>query len=567
MNKKQVLSIILVFIVFFIYALPYLFLRQNCIISTWDNLDSYFIWYKILAQYGWFLPLNFEISELMNGVPRNVFHSELIFQVAIFNFLTPLKAYITVDLLSRFVGFLGTYLLLKDFVLKHEQDNPLLLSGISLCFAFIPNLLTLTFLTILGQPLWLWAFLNIRKGNYKYYNWLVITLIPFCVNFELITPFFLSVIGGIWLFDLITKKKFNPIFLLSIFYCAFISFITIYRFIYISFFDKNFVPHRKDWSISLIQHFSQYSFLSSILKGINTQFLNNGENCAFTATKLVITPVFLFSLIYSAYKKSKKFFLPLFGLLIFYIIVSIIYGLGFHYEPLQAFIDKYEGLKQFQFTRYYFMLPMIGVLTFAISLEFLKETFQKFGKILVLFFILSQIIYLFAQNPYITSNIRRYVTHEKISSENYTLSYKEYLSEENFKLVKDYIGKPQNSYKIATIESIPFNVAAYNGFHSINGYLNLYPWGTKQKLNKLNQELIKQHLRNSIYLTIWGHQQIILPDENSFDTNVMREMGVEYLISSKIITQTKNSKLLFLKEFPPLQDKAYPIYLYKLLDK
>ena len=565
MNKKQVLSIILVLTLFVIYTLPYLILRQDCIILTWDNLDSYFIWYKILAKYGWFLPLNFEISELMNGVPRNVFHSELIFQVAIFNFLTPLKAYITVDLLGRIIGFLGSYLLLKDFILKKEHDNPLLLSGLSLCFAFIPNFLTLTFLTILGQPLWLWAFLNIRKGNYKYYNWLVITIIPFCVNFELITPFFLSVIGGIWLFDLITKKKFNPIFLCSIFYCVFISFLTIYRFIYISFFDKTFIPHRKDWAIAVIQHFLHYSFINSILKGIDTQFLNNGEICAFTATKLVITPVYLFSLLYSAYKKSKEFFLPLFGLLIFYMSVSIIYGLGFHYEPLQAFIDKYEGLKQFQLTRYYFMLPMTAMLMFAISLEFLKDTFQKFGKVFVLIFILSQLMYLFVQNPYITSNIKRYVTHEKNLPENYTLTYKEYLSEENFKLVKDYIGKPQNSYKIATIERIPFNVAAYNGFQSINGYLNLYPWETKQKLNKLNQKLIKQNIRNSIYLTVWGHQQVILPDENTFDTEVMREMGVEYLISTKAITQTNNSKILFLKEFPPLQDNAYPIYLYKLL--
>lgn len=566
MEKKQVYSIFLVVAVFFIYMLPYLILKQDCIISVWDNLDSYFVWYKTIAKYGWFLPLNFEIPEIMNGVPRNVFHSELIFQVAIFNFLTPLKAYFTIDILSRIIGFTGTYLLLKDFVLKKEKDNTLLLSGISLCFAFIPNYLTVNFLTILGQPLWLWAFLNIRKENYKYYNWLVLTFMPFCVNFELVTPFFLTIVGGIWLYDLISKKKSNPIFLLSIFYCAFVSLITIYRFIYISFFDKDFVSHRKDWLYAQLQIFLQYPFFESIKKGIFTQIFDNGEYCAFTATKLVILPIYLFSLIYSGYKRQKQYFLPLIWLLIFSIFVSVIYGLGFYYQPLLKFIDSHEVLKQFQITRYYFLMPTVGMLTFAVSLEFLKEVFPKYGKYLVAIFIFLQIIYLFAQNPFFSNNVKRYITHQTITRETCKLTYKEYLSEENFKLVKNFIGQPQNTYKVAVVGGIPLNVPAYNGFQQINGYLNLYPLQTKRKLNQLNANLIKDKLKNQIFLAVWGHQQVIVENEYSFDTKIMKEMGAKYLISDKPIQQKENSKIKLLKEFPPLQEQAYPIYLYLLLE-
>lgn len=566
MEKKQVYSIFLVVAVFFIYMLPYLILKQDCIISVWDNLDSYFIWYKTIAKYGWFLPLNFEIPEFMNGVPRNVFHSELIFQVAIFNFLTPLKAYFTIDILSRIIGFLGSYLLLKDFVLKKEKDNTLLLSGISLCFAFIPNYLTVNFLTLLGQPLWLWAFLNIRKENYKYYNWLVLTLMPFCVNFELVTPFFLTVVGGIWLYDLISKKNFNPIFLLSIFYCAFVSLITIYRFIYISFFDKDFVSHRKDWLYAQLQFFTQYSFFDSIKNGIQTMIFNNGEYCAFTATKVVILPVYLFSLIYSGYKKQKQYFLPLLWLLIFSIFVSIIYGLGFYYQPLLKFIDSHELLKQFQLTRYYFLMPTVGLLTFAVSLAFLKDVFQKYGKYLVAIFVFLQIIYLFVQNPFFSHNVKRYITHQQITRETCKLTYKEYLSEENFRLVKNFIGQPQNTYKVAVVGDIPLNVPAYNGFQQINGYLNLYPLQTKRNLNRLNANLIKDKLQNQIFLAVWGHQQVIIENEYSFDTKVMKEMGVKYLISDKPILQRENSKIGLIREFPPLQEQAYSIYLYLLLE-
>ena len=69
-----------------------------------------------------------------------------------------------------------------------------------------------------------------------------------------------------------------------------------------------------------------------------------------------------------------------------------------------------------------------------------------------------------------------------------------------------------------------------------------------------------------MFLTVWGHQQIIIENEYSFDTNIMKEMGVKYLLCDKFIRQKENSKLQFIKEFPPLQEQAYSIYLYKLLD-
>ena len=118
MKKFSQTAIILGTIAITLYMLPYLILKQNSVISAWDNLDRYFIWYKIIAKYGWFLPLNFKIPEFMDGLSRNVFHSELIFQVAIFNFLTPLKAYILVDVLGRIIAYTGLYLLLNDYDLK-----------------------------------------------------------------------------------------------------------------------------------------------------------------------------------------------------------------------------------------------------------------------------------------------------------------------------------------------------------------------------------------------------------------------------------------------------------------
>lgn len=563
MSKKQVYLLILTSCVFLIYALPYLFFKQNCVISSWDNLDSYFVWYKVLSNYGWYLPLDFKIPEFLCGTSRNVFHSELIFQVAIFNILTPLKAYITIDLLGRIIGFLGMFLLLKDFLLKDSKDDGLLLCGLSLCFAFIPNMLTLTFLTILGQPLWLWAFLNIRKGNYKYYNWLVLTLMPFCVNFELITPFFLFTIGCIWLYDLITKKKFNPIFLFSIFYCGIISLITIYRFIYLMYFDKTFVSHRLDWNLEKIQTSAQLSFINSTLSGIKMHILNNGERCANSESKYILLYTFIFAFILGCFKKAKRFIIPMICLFLFMTLVAMIYGVFFFYKPLQIFLDNVDILRQFQFSRFYFFMPTLWVMLFALSVDLIKNSFPKFGKHIVFILVIAQIVHLFCVNTYFSNTIKRYLLHKPTQF----LTYKEYLSEERYRYIKNFIGEPQDTYRVAIIGELSYNVPAYNGFHIINGYFNLYSLEHKRKLNQLSKTLIENSSTFKIFLVYWGHQQFIYWSEYFFDTNIMRELGVKYLFSDRAIQQKNPSDLVFLKTFPPTNNNGQTVYLYRLLDK
>lgn len=563
MSKKQVYLLILTSCVFLIYALPYLFFKQNCVISSWDNLDSYFVWYKVLSNYGWYLPLDFKIPEFLCGTSRNVFHSELIFQVAIFNILTPLKAYITIDLLGRIIGFLGMFLLLKDFFLKDSKDDGLLLCGLSLCFAFIPNMLTLTFLTILGQPLWLWAFLNIRKGNYKYYNWLVLTLMPFCVNFELITPFFLFTIGCIWLYDLITKKKFNPIFLFSIFYCGIISLITIYRFIYLMYFDKTFVSHRLDWSIEKIQATAQLSFINSTLSGIKMHILNNGEHCANSESKYILLYTFIFAFILGCFKKAKRYIIPMICLFLFMTLIAMIYGVFFYYKPFQILLDNIEILRQFQFSRFYFFMPTLWVMIFALSVDLIKNSITKFGKHIIFILIIAQIVHLFCVNTYFSNTIKKYLLHKPTQF----LTYKEYLSEERYRYIKNFIGEPQNQYRVAVIGELSYNVPAYNGFHTINGYFNLFSLEHKRKLNQLSKNLIENSPTFKIFLVYWGHQQFIYWNEFYFDTNIMRELGVKYLFSDRQIQQKNPSDLVFLKIFPPTNNHGQTVYLYKLLDK
>ncbi len=553
MKKHSLIAIALSLFVIFVYALPYLILKHNIIISVWDNFDSYFVWYKIIADHGYWLPLDYMIPNFYEGIPRSCFHSELILQVAIFNFLSPLKAYITIDLLSRVIGFFGMYLLLKDYLLKERNDY--FLCACSLCFAFIPNYLTLTFLTILGQPLLLWAFLNIRVKNYKIYNWIILALMPCCVNFELVTPFFLTCIGILWVYDFIKTKKPNYMFLGAIVVYSIISAITIYRFLYLTFFS-DFEPHRQDWSLFEMNAHLIKGFFGSIFAGITKHILRDGESCTSTMTMLFVLPIATFSTFYAMYykKETLKQILTCWSLLL---VFSSIYGFCFFYEPALHFTDNHEIIKTFQFNRFYFLIPLVWYVLLAFSLDIINKSFIKFGKYVVAIVIFLQLCLLLRFNIYFSNSVWF-----MNGLRNNNPTYREYFATKQFNEIRDFIGKPQNSYKIATV-GLPFNIAAFNGFYSLTGYFNVYPLEYKHKFEKISERAFEEFPNLKSVTKYWGHQLVLLPSETLFDVNGLKTLGCEYIFSSEPIRQKQNSQLMLLKVFDNISS-VYKIYVYKV---
>lgn len=120
-----------------------------------------------------------------------------------------------------------------------------------------------------------------KKKNLKAYNWVILCLMPFCVNFELITPFFLTCISILWTYDFIKTKKPNYTFLFAIALYCLLSLITIYRFLYLTFFS-DFVPHRQDWSL--------YEMNSHLIHGFSAQSLLELQNTYYVTARAVHQP-------------------------------------------------------------------------------------------------------------------------------------------------------------------------------------------------------------------------------------------------------------------------------------
>ena len=555
MKKQKYIALLFAFVAMFIYIFPYIVLKQNSIVSPFDNLDSYLPWYKVLSEHGWWQPLNAVIPNYLNGITRNCFHSEFIFQVAIFNFLSPFKAYVVIDVLSRFFGLLGMFLLVKDYIFKSEEKYILSIL-IATCFAFIPNIHGMMFLTVLGQPLLLWAFLNIRERKYNFYNWLILLFMPCCVNFELVTPFFVALVFAIWIYDIIFKKDYNLVFLCSIFLYIFISIITVYRFVYLMLF-MDFNSHRLEFNMYELNRDDMLSLSASIWNGIYWCILKDGAVWNYLNTSTLILPLSCFATIVSFCKNYQRRYFCLLWMSLFFI--AMLFGILMHWEPALKFCADNFIFKQFLIVRFYFLLPLIWYILFAFSVNVIDVFFEKYRKSIISIIFILQFLIIFNAPYFMFPNNFKAVFTKDFNGTKYC----DYFDEKLFNDIKNYIGIPQDRYRVAVCGSI-YGVAAYNGFYVLNDYFNIYPLEYKKIFEKV-LSIDDSSKKNNRYFSYWGHKLYLIPDEHIINIGLLKELGCKYIISTQKINQLKeNSKIEFLKSFPYRGTANKILYLYKL---
>ena len=551
-NKK----IILALIILLIYVLPYFILGQNAHMRVLDNLDSNLAWYKVLAEsHTLFAPLNTTIPQVINGLPRADYYSQFYGYVLLSTYLPPMLAYGLNELITRIFAFIGMYLLLKDYVVK-ERKWDWIRVGAALTFALTPFWPS-GMLSQLGMPLALWAFLNIRAGSRSWKNVAVITLLPFYSTFVLGFFFFLSALGVFWLIDAIRNKKWNLHFLISIAYMTIIYLFVEYRLVF-----SMLTPHAPTSRVDFKE--SKLSFSHTIIL-----FFKNllwGHNQDPTIHTPVITGLVIFAFIIIWRKKlwqQEKMFV---WLSIFYAVLSLWYAFWFYqgWEPLK---EKFTILTTFNFSRYHYFHPMVIYAMFALSLRILWQngkTAKKMAKVLVI----AQIIILFGCN-------------EQIRYHNQP-TYKQFFAVKQFNAIKSYIGKPVDSYRVASIGIHP-DIAQYNGLYTLDTYNNFYPLTYKRHFRKIiAKELAKNHTIRT-YFDDWGSrcylftaqlgkhymftkQSTVHLKHLELNLKPFKEMGGQYILSAVPIDHPERTGLTFKKAFNS-SDSAWKIYLYEVSGK
>jgi hypothetical protein len=553
LQDKERLFIVFSLITISLFLSPYFILGDDAHIRVHDNLDSNLAWYKVLAESGEIAgPLESRIPQIINGLPRNAFGTEYSLIVWLYVWFPTMIAYGISQAITRFFAFLGMYLVLKDHFIK-GRDKSLIRVGTALAFALTPFWPS-GMLSTLGMPLALWALLHIRNGRGTWSHYLALTLLPFYSSIVLGFFFFLSAMGLFWLSEVIRGKGWNWRFFIAIAYMTAIFLITDYRLVYSFLFDGE--PNSRD------EYFhARLSFWHSVRLTFKNFFL--GHHHVMTVHTIIILPVIIAAIFliwkHRTWVKERAFVF----LFVLNFILSAWYAFWF-YKGWLPLTERFHFLDTFNFARYHFLRPLVVYILFAISLKILWK--EKILRKSVPWLIAAQIFLLLLTNEEIVFQKKP--------------SVREFYAEEQFEDIKNHIGKPQNSYRVASIGLHPA-IAQYNGFYTLDTYNNFYPLSYKYQFRKIIEKELEKNKQIRVYFDEWGGRCYLFTDElgkhymfkktskkriKNIDLNLepFKQMGGEYIFSSVPIENATENNLKLGKIFNS-KDSAWKIYLYEAL--
>ena len=163
-SQKEKGLLFIAFVILAIYVSPLFILGENAHIRVHDNLDSNLAWYKVLKESGQiFGSLQAEIPQVMNGLSRNAYGTELSGIVWLHALFPTMVAYGLSQTITRVFAFLGMYWLLRDHFLQ-EDEWSIIRVGTALAFALTPFWPS-GMLSTLGMPLALMGFYGYPQGK------------------------------------------------------------------------------------------------------------------------------------------------------------------------------------------------------------------------------------------------------------------------------------------------------------------------------------------------------------------------------------------------------------------
>lgn len=511
------------------------------------------VWYKVLAESGKiFAPLDANIPNFLNGVPREAFGSEFNVIPWLYVLFKPFTAYVINEIIMRIVAFWGMYMLLRNHVLR-EDENKMLTSGVALAFSFLPFLPT-SGLSFAGQPLVLNTFLNIRIRKDTKKDWIVLCLVPFYSSLVLTFSFFLAAMTLWWFMDWIRSKRFDGRFLLAIVFMGVIYLIVEYRLVYGLLFDTGIQYHRQEFYRGVQNIWGSISLAMEDFFKAHTHDRSLHGYFIFFAIGLALWK--------SKFNGSKSKWLA--RLLALNVVLSLWYGF-WHWQGLRLLKDQVELLNTFNFSRFHLLSLISWYIAFALALAVLAR--HKLRYLVVLILIL--------QIGYITYEGNPEVRHH------HSLSYREFYSEQLFQSIQDYIGRDPKEYRVISLGMYP-SIPQYNGFYTLDGYITLYPLKHKHEFREVIAAELKKNKELRHYYDRWGSRCYVYSDELNrkhrlnftkdkdkeidsleLNTDKLKQLGGEYILSAVKINNSDENNLKLLKIF---EDKESPwkIYLYKV---
>jgi hypothetical protein len=567
-NKLFIIAMVIILL----YLCPYIFNGQDTHVKIFDNLDSFVAKLKVLAESGKALSLNPDttIPNFLNGIKLNSFFSGLNVITWLFIIFGPFTGYVLNLFIMALVAFFGMALLLKHHIIENNEYSWVII-GAALSFSL------LTFfppggLSIAGLPLLLYFFLKIRKGEGKKRYLVYIILYPFYSLMSHAGIFVIIILSVLFASDWIRTRKINRFFLSGLVLLCAVYGLTHFHLLS-SLFSREFVSFREEIKIYPL--------------GFGECLKDTVHNFIFDRTN-VVSAHHVFVLIAAAgaltagiYRKGTQMTKSLAVFIMLALANAFLWGFKY-WSGIMIFREKVPFFNTFNFTRFFWLNPILWYIIFGISLLILSGL--KYGKAIVSFLIIGQILFLFT--IYNIEYRNRLGLKNRIHS---TLTYRQFYSENLFRQIDEFIGKPKEDYRIVSLGIHPA-VAQYNGFYTLDIYGTIYPLSYKHKFRRILEEelrkskdvkrvfddnskrlyLLSAELHNdkrrglTFARGITKKEGYLKIKKLELNTFALKEMGGEYIFSAVEILNFKENKLSFERTFTH-SNSPWKIYLYRVL--
>ena len=559
-----------------LYVFPYMWLGKGAHLTIHDNLDSDFLYLYLLklTKTAFDFDLKTVIPNMMSGgrdaappfqgIPRSAFRTGLNLEVLSFWLLPPYAAQVVNFAAVHGIGFAGMYLLLKKYVLP-ESYWAFTRVAVAFLFALVPCYIVHG-ASVTGQPLVLFAFLNLLERRARWSDWLIIVLFPFYSFFVWAGLFICIALGIIGFANMLRLRQINWLYISGLLLLSFLYLASEWELIY-GFINQTYISQRVEFDYSQLRSMKLVDSLRRTADLFVWPMFNTGA--FFTFGILIVAGLG----VWRAYRRRDFGAVRwLVGLPILAVIICLIHG--FYHYLVVWLGDSSLGIKfrVFQFDRFYFLLPTLWFFLFALALRQFR-TNAVWNR---LFLAVQLMLMIFANKEWRINlgKMMGYIT------ETQQPSFRAFFAEKQFAKIRDYIGQPQADYRIICLGMHP-SVAQFNGFYTLDSYQNNYPLPYKYAFRKIiAPELAKGTRQMRVYYDayacrvylytaelgmnyLFGKAQNKAVNHLQINTNALVALNGQYVLSAVPIHNAAENRLHLAKVFDE-PESYWRIWLYKV---
>lgn len=555
------LGILAVVVSFF----PFYLLGVDSYINPRDQLDGEVLVYILRAQ-NFFAPV---IEQFMNGMPATSLTPPSMGTLVLYMFMEPFSAYLANYVLMAVIAFCSMYVLLDRLL-----DNKWLAWIIGLMYSQLP-FFSVYGLSVMGQPLLLYACVCIWQGEKP---WKAFALTAF---FGCFTSLVLVGYADLFLMlcmALVMQIRKHPATKYAWMQLAILFVILLLP--NISLLGNILAPS------DLVSHKTEMAISSSpLVTTFIDAFVNDQPHANALHSRIV--PWLLAAsaaglLLYNHWTDDQKHKIWwLWGMLGAAVAIAGIYAL-WGWEPIVKLRRALGGIfTSFQADRFYWLSPCVWFVALGFLVWFLLQ-FAKHSVVqkISAWTLAVVLLGVMAVTVYRGSNFRTNFDILRNPTNPATVeAWDSLYSPELFEEIEEYIGLPQESYKVASVGLYP-SVPLYNGFYCIDGYSNNYDVEYKHAFRKIISKELEKSNDIQWYFDAWGNRcyvfsaelgknYVFTKDEDRTIENLelshdaLKELDCDYIFSGVEIGNPEDSGLEYLASFEH-EDSPYRISVYSV---